>query len=216
MAESYYRQFGKRSCDAIVAGILLIMLSPLLLVLAVLVRAMHGRPVLYQQVRAGHRGRPFVIYKFRTMTNACDDLGNLLSDEQRLTEFGKLLRSTSLDELPELWNVVVGQMSLVGPRPLLMQYLELYSSEQARRHEVLPGITGLAQVRGRNAISWEERFAYDVCYVEELSPRLDLRILFETVKCVFRRDGISAEDQATYPVFSGSVEEPVITQRNAA
>ncbi len=216
MLNYYYRQFGKRASDILIASSLLVLLSPLLLLVAVLVRVLHGGPILYQQARAGYRGRPFVIYKFRTMTNACDALGNLLSDELRLTRFGKILRSTSLDELPELWNVLRGQMSLVGPRPLLTQYLKLYSVEQARRHEVLPGITGLAQVRGRNAISWEQRFAYDVRYVEERSLRFDVQILVETVRCVFRREGISAEGHSTYPAFGGSTEDAIITQRKAA
>lgn len=211
-----YRQFGKRIGDFLIAGVLIVVLSPLLLLVAILVRVFHGGPVFYQQARAGYRGRPFVIYKFRTMTNARDESGKLLSDEQRLTRFGKLLRSTSLDELPELWNVLLGQMSLVGPRPLLTQYLGLYTDEQARRHEILPGITGLAQVRGRNAISWEQRFVYDVQYVDELSFRKDVQIMIETVHCVFRREGISAAEHATYPEFTGSASDAVNAQCKAA
>lgn len=207
MSDTIYRRIGKRTLDVCCSLIMLVLLSPLLLVIAAAVRFFHGSPVLYQQVRSGYRGRSFVLRKFRTMTNACDDAGQLLSDEQRLTWFGQFLRSTSLDELPELWNVLRGDMSLVGPRPLLPEYLQRYSPEQARRHEVLPGLTGLAQVSGRNAISWEERFAHDVRYVDQLSLFLDLRVLVETVVCVFRRDGISANDHATSPEFMGSHDE---------
>ncbi len=217
MPKNLYQQLGKRAGDLLLASLLIVLLCPVMLVVAILVRLVHGGPVLYQQVRAGYLGKPFRIHKFRTMSEARDAEGNLLSDEQRLTRFGKFLRSSSLDELPELWNVLRGEMSLVGPRPLLMQYLELYSDEQSRRHEVKPGVTGLAQVRGRNAISWEERFAYDVQYVKEHSPRLDAQILIETVYCVFRREGISAEDHATYPLFLGSTKDPIVTaQRKAA
>lgn len=216
MKASIYRSFGKRVIDLSCAITLLMLLSPLLLLVTVAVRIFHGGPVLYQQKRTGYRGQTFVIRKFRTMTNARDDEGNLLSDELRLTRFGRLLRSSSLDELPELWNVVLGQMSLVGPRPLLPQYLELYSAEQARRHEVLPGITGLAQVRGRNSISWEQRFEYDVQYVNELSLRLDCQVLIETVRCVFQRDGISSEGHATCPAFEGSGQDAITSVREAA
>lgn len=175
-----------------------------LLVLWVLIRSRIGSPALFIQLRPGKNGRPFRMIKFRTMTDARDAQGNLLPDAARLTPFGRFLRSTSLDELPELWNVLKGDMSLVGPRPLLMEYLPLYSPEQARRHEVRPGITGWAQINGRNAISWEEKFALDVWYVDNRSFWLDLKILFLTVKRVLVRDGISHGEEATMPKFSGS------------
>lgn len=163
-----------------------------------------GRPILFKQLRSGLHGRPFYLYKFRTMTDARNAGGQLLPDEQRLTRLGRWLRATSLDELPELWNVLKGDMSLVGPRPLLMEYLERYTPEQARRHEVKPGITGWAQVNGRNALSWEEKFRLDVWYVDNWSLWLDLKILFMTVLKVLRREGISAEGYATMPEFMGS------------
>jgi len=193
----------KRLLDfsAAIAGLLAI--SPLLVCLALLVRVKHGTPVLFCQQRPGLHGLPFFMYKFRTMTDARDAQGILLPDKQRLTVFGKFLRSTSLDELPELFNVLKGEMSLVGPRPLLMEYLSLYTPEQARRHEVRPGITGWAQVNGRNAISWEEKFKLDVWYVDNQSLWLDLKILWMTLVRVFRREGISQEGQATMEKFSG-------------
>jgi len=163
-----------------------------------------GKPIIFTQVRPGLASRPFKMIKFRTMNNQCDTDGNLLPDAQRLTSFGRFLRSTSLDELPELWNVIKGDMSLVGPRPLLMEYLPLYSPEQARRHEVRPGITGWAQVNGRNALSWEEKFKLDVWYVDNRTFWLDLKILLMTVKKVFVRDGISADGEATMSKFQGS------------
>lgn len=204
------RRVGKRLFDVIASAVLLIVLSPLMLVIAALVWANAGSPVIFKQVRPGLHGRPFTMYKFRTMTDARDENGRLLPDEQRLTKFGHFLRSTSLDELPELFNVLKGDMSLVGPRPLLMEYLPLYTPEQARRHEVRPGITGWAQVNGRNAISWEEKFKYDVWYVDNWSLWLDLKILFMTIVAVLRRNGISAEGHATMPVFRGQE-----TQREA-
>lgn len=204
------RRVGKRLFDVIASAVLLIVLSPLMLVIAALVWANAGSPVIFKQVRPGLHGRPFTLYKFRTMTDARDENGRLLPDEQRLTKFGRFLRSTSLDELPELFNVLKGDMSLVGPRPLLMEYLPLYTPEQARRHEVRPGITGWAQVNGRNAISWEEKFKYDVWYVDNWSLWLDLKILFMTIVAVLRRNGISAEGHATMPVFRGQE-----TQREA-
>lgn len=197
------RRVGKRLFDVIASAVLLIVLSPLMLVIAALVWVNLGTPVIFKQVRPGLHGRPFTLYKFRTMTDARDENGRLLPDEQRLTKFGRFLRSTSLDELPELFNVLKGDMSLVGPRPLLMEYLPLYTPEQARRHEVRPGITGWAQVNGRNAISWEEKFKYDVWYVDNWSLWLDLKILFMTIVAVLRRNGISAEGHATMPVFRG-------------
>ena len=194
----------KKIFDFTVALGALAILSPVLGVVAIIVRAQLGAPVLFCQTRPGLQGKPFSILKFRTMTNARDAQGNLLPDAQRLTRFGRFLRSTSLDELPELFNVLRGDMSLVGPRPLLMAYLPLYSPEQARRHEVRPGITGWAQVNGRNALSWEEKFAMDVWYVDHRSLRLDVKILVLTVRKVLARDGISAAGEATMPRFTGS------------
>lgn len=194
---------AKRAFDILVAGMGLILLSPLLLITAALVRSRIGSPVFFRQTRPGLNGHPFEILKFRTMTNAVDAKGQLLPDEQRLTPFGQLLRSTSLDELPELINVLKGEMSLVGPRPLIMRYLDRYTPEQARRNLARPGITGLAQVRGRNSLSWEERFKLDVEYIDSWSIGLDVRILFETVVTVLRREGISTEGHATAPEFMG-------------
>jgi len=177
---------------------------PVLALIAVLVRCKLGSPVLFRQKRPGLRGAVFELLKFRTMSDARDSSGRVLPDAERLTEFGKWLRSTSLDELPELLNVLRGEMSLVGPRPLLVHYLDRYTPEQARRHEVLPGLTGWAQVQGRNAISWEEKFQGDVWYVDHQSLRLDLKILLLTARKVFRREGISAPGDATMPEFTGS------------
>ena len=193
----------KHFTDFTIAFITLLLLSPLLLILMVAVRLKLGSPIFFTQVRPGLNGKPFKMVKFRTMTDARDHDGNLLSDNIRLTSFGRFLRSTSLDELPELWNVLKGDMSLVGPRPLLMEYLSRYTSEQARRHEARPGITGWAQINGRNAISWEDKFKLDVWYVDNQSFWLDLKILFLTVKKVFVREGISAEGEATMPKFQG-------------
>ncbi len=201
-----YRRFGKRIFDLVAAFGGLCLLLPVVLIVALLVRIKLGSPVLFQQTRPGKGGAVFSIYKFRTMTDACDETGKLLPDADRLTPLGRFLRSSSLDELPGLWNVVCGQMSLVGPRPLLVAYLERYSSEQARRHEVCPGITGWAQVNGRNAISWEQKFAYDVWYVDHLSFSLDLKILIMTIAKVFARRGISAAGEATMPEFKGNAE----------
>ena len=200
----WYKRFGKRLVDLGLALAALALLWPVLLCLAVLVRLKLGAPVLFRQTRPGLHGRPFTILKFRTMTDARDARGNLLPDGERLTRFGRFLRSTSLDELPELFNVLRGDMSLVGPRPLLMAYLPLYSPEQARRHEMRPGITGWAQVNGRNALSWEEKFAMDVWYVDHRSLWLDMKILVLTVRKVLARDGISATGEATMPRFTGS------------
>lgn len=194
----------KRFLDFSIALVGLVALSPLLLILIVLIRVKLGSPIFFTQVRPGLNGKPFKMIKFRTMTDARDAEGNLLPDGVRLTAFGRFLRSTSLDELPELWNVLKGEMSLVGPRPLLMEYLPRYTPEQARRHEARPGITGWAQVNGRNAISWEEKFKLDVWYVDNQSFWLDLKILFLTVKKVFVREGISAAGEATMPRFTGS------------
>jgi len=189
-----------------VALAVVLLLFPFLLLLATLVRFNMGSPVLFRQVRPGRKGALFQMVKFRTMRDATDSRGQPLPDEERLTKFGKLLRASSLDELPELWNVIRGEMSLVGPRPLLVEYLPLYSPRQARRHEVRPGITGWAQVNGRNAISWEERLEMDVWYVENRSFWLDLRILWMTVIKVFQREGISQDGHATMPHFEGDSE----------
>ena len=194
----------KRVFDLIGALLGLVALALPLLVLIGLVRQKLSGPVFFRQIRPGLHGKPFEMVKFRTMTDQKDPDGQLLPDSVRLTPFGRFLRATSLDELPELWNVLKGEMSLVGPRPLLMEYLPLYTPEQARRHEVRPGITGWAQVNGRNAISWEDKFKLDVWYVDHRSLRLDLRILCLTVKKVLMRDGISAAGEATMPMFSGS------------
>ncbi|HUS13049.1 MAG TPA: sugar transferase [Pyrinomonadaceae bacterium] len=202
--KNFYRKQGKRSLDAAASGAGLLLLSPLLAVLAVLVRRKLGSPILFRQQRPGLDGRPFMMLKFRTMTDACDAQGNLLPDAERLTQFGSFLRSTSLDELPELFNVVKGEMSLVGPRPLLMRYLDRYTPEQARRHEVPPGITGWAQVNGRNAISWEKKFELDVWYVDHCSLALDLKVLWLTILKVLRRQDINQEGQATQSEFMGT------------
>jgi lipopolysaccharide/colanic/teichoic acid biosynthesis glycosyltransferase len=190
-----------------VSGAALILLSPLFALLALLVRLRLGSPVFFRQMRPGLLGKPFSMVKFRTMTDARDAEGRLLPDGERLTPFGRFLRSTSLDELPELWNVLRGDMSLVGPRPLLLAYLDRYSPEQARRHEVRPGITGLAQVNGRNALTWEEKFRLDVVYVDTWTFGLDLRILAKTVVAVLRREGIAAPGQSTVEEFRGNGEE---------
>ena len=197
---------AKRVLDLLVASFLLVCLSPVLVAVAVLVRLSLGSPVLFRQRRAGRNGRIFTIWKFRSMRDAEDCEGRPLPDEERLTRFGQLLRKTSLDELPQLVNVLWGDMSLVGPRPLLPQYLERYTPEQARRHEVLPGITGWCQVRGRNALSWDEKLKLDVWYVDNWRLRLDLRILVQTVSTTLRRDGVSHGQEATMPEFWGTVE----------
>ena len=196
----------KRFCDVILSATALVLLSPVLLGVALLVRARLGTPVFFRQKRPGLGGRPFLLIKFRTMRDAIDASGQPLDDAARLTPFGKRLRASSLDELPELWNVLRGDMSLVGPRPLLMEYLTLYSAEQQRRHEVRPGITGWAQVNGRNATSWDERFAHDVWYVRHQSLALDLRILVWTVRQVFAAEGIEQPGHATMPRFTGRAE----------
>ena len=194
----------KRLVDIVLAFGGLALLAPVMLAVTWLIRRQFGSPILFRQTRPGLHGKPFSILKFRTMADTRDAKGNLLPDAERLTGFGRFLRSTSLDELPELFNVLKGEMSLVGPRPLLMAYLPLYTPEQARRHEMRPGITGWAQVNGRNAISWEEKFRLDVWYVDNQSFWLDLKILLLTVKKVVVRDGISAVGEATAPRFTGS------------
>lgn len=197
---------AKRIFDALASGAALIVLSPLLLAVAGLVRLFLGSPVLFRQERPGLHGRPFMLVKFRTMTDAADAGGRPLPDEDRLTRFGRFLRSTSLDELPELWNVLKGEMSLVGPRPLLMEYLPLYSARQARRHEVKPGLTGWAQVNGRNTLTWEDRLEMDVWYVENRSWLLDLKIIWKTIGIVLHREGISRQGSATMEKFQGKMK----------
>ena len=204
MNSVWYKRFGKRLLDLGLALAALALLWPVLLCLAVLVRLQLGAPVLFRQTRPGLHGRPFSILKFRTMTDARDARGNLLPDGERLTRFGRFLRSTSLDELPELFNVLRGDMSLVGPRPLLMAYLPLYSPEQARRHEVRPGITGWAQVNGRNALSWEEKFAMDVWYVDHQSFWMDVKIVLLTVWKILKRENITLPGHATTAAFRGN------------
>jgi sugar transferase EpsL len=193
----------KRIFDVVVALLTLILFSPLLIILSIVVLVKHGSPVVFRQTRPGLKGKPFKMIKFRTMTNQKDANGDLLPDDQRLTKFGKLLRSTSLDELPELINVLKGDMSLVGPRPLLMAYLERYTPEQSRRHEVRPGITGWAQVNGRNNVAWEERFKLDVWYVDNHNLMLDIKILWLTVKKVIKRADVSQDGHATMTEFMG-------------
>ena len=194
----------KRLLDIIIASIALILLSPLYAFVAYKVKKNLGSPVLFRQVRPGLHGKPFEMIKFRTMRDALDAQGNPLPDSERLTPFGKMLRSSSLDEMPELWNVIKGDMSIVGPRPLLTEYLPLYNTEQAKRHNVRPGMTGHAQVNGRNAIGWEEKFKLDTWYVENQSTRLDFKIMFKTVHKVLAKDDISAEGEATMTKFVGS------------
>ncbi len=194
----------KRLLDIIIASIALILLSPLYAFVAYKVKKNLGSPVLFRQVRPGLHGKPFEMIKFRTMKDAVDEQGNPLPDSERLTPFGQMLRSTSLDEMPELWNVIKGDMSIVGPRPLLMEYLPLYNQEQAKRHDVRPGMTGHAQVNGRNAISWEEKFKLDTWYVENQSVWLDFKIMLKTVKKVLAKDDINAENDATMPKFNGN------------
>ena len=199
-------QTFKRILDVALALVIIAFGWPILLLIAVLVRLKLGSPVLFRQARAGHRGKAFDVIKFRSMTDQRDTNGELLPDEIRLTTFGKLLRASSLDELPEIINVLKGEMSFVGPRPLLLKYLDRYTPEQNRRHEVLPGITGWAQVNGRNAISWEEKFRLDVWYVDNHTLMLDLMILWLTLGKVVKRSGISAADQATVSEFTGSAQ----------
>ena len=201
----FYEKYVKRFLDIVLSGIALIILSPLLLVMAILVRVKLGKPVIFCQERPGKDEEIFRLHKFRSMTDARDENGEPLPDAVRLTEFGKKLRALSIDELPELWDIFRGKMSIVGPRPLMVKYLPLYSERQHRRHEVRPGLTGWAQVHGRNLASWEERFAYDVDYVDHISFAMDVKIIFMTVRCVFSREGISAEGSATMEAFTGTV-----------
>lgn len=199
-----YSRYIKRPMDFILALIAIIVLSPVLLIIAILVRIKLGTPVLFKQQRPGLNEKIFTLYKFRTMTYEKDEKGELLPDEIRLTSFGKTLRSTSLDELPELFNILKGDMSVIGPRPLLVQYLPLYNDQQKRRHEVRPGLSGLAQINGRNAITWGEKFVLDVEYVDNISIIGDWTLIFKTVIKAFKREGISAQDESTMPEFLGT------------
>lgn len=199
-----YRKFIKRILDIVFSLLLLIVFSPIFLVLMLLVKIKLGSPIFFIQERPGKNGKIFNLYKFRTMTEKKDENGNLISDEERITPFGKLLRSTSLDELPELYNILKGEMSFVGPRPLLVEYLEFYNEKQKHRHDVKPGLTGLAQVTGRNLLSWEERFDLDVKYVEEMNFLLDIKILFKTIAVVLKRVGISSATSQTMEKFTGT------------
>ncbi|MFJ7974833.1 sugar transferase [Peribacillus sp. NPDC096379] len=207
--DGIYREFIKRPMDFILSLMAIIVLSPVLLVVALLVRAKLGSPVLFKQERPGLKEQIFIMYKFRTMTDARNVHGKLLPDQIRLTKFGRFLRSTSLDELPELFNILKGDMAIIGPRPLLVQYLPLYNDQQKLRHEVRPGLSGLAQVNGRNAISWEEKFKLDVEYVDNISLIEDLKIILLTIKKVFVREGINSETAATMEPFKGSNKERI-------
>lgn len=201
-----YKKYIKRLTDIILSIIAIVALCPVLLVVAFLVRIKLGSPVIFKQERPGLNEKIFTMYKFRTMTDEKDNNGELLSDSIRLTKFGKILRATSLDELPELFNILKGDMSIVGPRPLLVEYLELYNEHQKRRHEVRPGLSGYAQVSGRNAISWEDKFNLDVYYIDNMSFMFDLKIIFLTLKKVFVREGISSDTSVTMEAFKGSRE----------
>ena len=205
--QGIYARYIKRILDVLLSGCALVVLSPVLLIVAVLVRTKLGSPVIFCQERPGKDEKIFKMYKFRSMTDARDENGELLPDEVRLTKFGRALRSTSLDELPELWNIFKGDMSIVGPRPLLVKYLPLYSEEQHHRHDVMPGLTGWAQVNGRNALSWEDKFRLDVWYCEHVSFSLDVKVIFLTVRCVLHHEGISGADSATMEEFRGVMEE---------
>lgn len=205
--KGFYEQFIKRPQDFLCSLLAIIVLSPVMLITAILVRTKLGSPVIFKQERPGLNGKIFKLYKFRSMTDARDEDGNLLPDEERLTHFGKVLRSTSLDELPELFNIFKGDMAVVGPRPLLVKYLTRYNSHQARRHEVRPGFTGYAQVHGRNSITWEDKFDKDIYYVDHVSFVMDWNIIFKTVLIVLKREGISSDTSATMEEFFGSEGE---------
>lgn len=205
-----YAKYIKRALDFLCSLIAIVVLVPILLILTILVRIKISKPIIFEQERPGKDGKIFKLYKFRTMTNAKDENGNLLPDEQRLTKFGKILRSTSLDELPELFNILKGDMSIVGPRPLLVEYLPLYNEEQKHRHDVRPGLTGLAQISGRNAITWEEKFEKDIEYVHNISFIGDIKIIIKTAIKVFKREGISQEGNATMEKFRGTKKEETL------
>lgn len=207
MRNSFYNRFLKRFFDIVLSFFALVLLSPLLAVLAVLVRTKLGSPVLFTQERPGKNGKIFRLYKFRTMTDERDEHGELLPDDVRLTRFGQMLRSTSLDELPEFFNILRGDMSFIGPRPLLVSYLPLYNEKQRHRHDVRPGLTGLAQCSGRNLLSWEDRFDLDVEYVQNLSFGMDISIIFRTVRGILKKEGISSETSVTMEPFRGSAEQ---------
>lgn len=202
----FYEKYIKRMLDVSLSGLALITTSPILLVTAGIIRVKLGSPVIFHQERPGKDEKIFRLYKFRSMTDERDENGNLLPDEMRLTHFGRILRSTSLDELPELWNILRGDMSIVGPRPLLVKYLPLYNEEQKHRHDVRPGLTGWAQVHGRNLLGWEDKFRYDVWYTQNVRFSTDMRVVLMTVKCIFAREGISSDSSATMEEFSGTKE----------
>ncbi|EME8191278.1 sugar transferase, partial [Enterococcus faecium] len=202
--KTFYQLFGKRILDILLSGIALIVLSPIILIVGFLVRIKLGSPIIFKQERPGKSEKIFSMYKFRTMTDERDHNGEYLPDEIRLTKFGKMLRATSLDELPELWNILKGDMSIVGPRPLLVEYLPLYSEKQRKRHNVRPGLTGLAQVNGRNAISWKAKFEYDYLYIEDYSFTKDINIIWHTIKKVLKHDGITSNSSVTNEKFTGN------------
>ena len=204
-----YAKYIKRMLDFILSLIALIVLSPLMIIIGILVRIKLGRPVIFKQKRPGKNEKIFTLYKFRTMTDEKDEQGNLLADEKRLTKFGKFLRSTSLDELPELINIIKGDMAIVGPRPLLVEYLPLYNEEQKHRHDIKPGLTGLAQISGRNAIQWEEKFKEDIEYVNNITFIQDTKIILKTFIKVFKKDGINQEGNATMKKFEGTKKEKI-------
>lgn len=207
MKHLFYAKYVKRAIDIIVSFLGLVCLSWLMLILWILIRCKLGKPAVYEQQRPGYHEKIFCLYKFRTMTNEKDENGNLLPDEKRLTKLGRMLRSTSLDELPQLWNILKGDMSIIGPRPLLISYLERYTPEQHRRHEVRPGLFGLASVNGRNAQSWESKFEYDIMYVDNISFKMDMHIFLKCIKTVLMREGINEEGSATASEFKGTMGE---------